>query len=308
MMSQHALRRRARRRASVLRAATPWLLLATACGGARTAPERAAAPAPASSSGTAASTSGDAGGGAQGTEGSPMEHDLAAAHTELGPGGLPVLRVPRASGAVHVDGRMDEPAWRSAGLTGPLVDASTGAAVAGHDARAVVRALWDEQYLYLGWEVADELVVDTSRARDEPLWEGDAVDLIVDPDGDGRDYYEVMVSPGEHTFDAFHLRPPTPPGRGDTSWNPDVQVGAGVLGTLSNPSDTDRGYVLEMAVRWRDITRGAPHIPPHPGDAWRGNLYLVDKTRSQATRFAAWSQLEGGSFHHTARFGTLVFE
>ena len=205
------------------------LCLMAGCGASRTPPVQAPTADNACVTGSAAPSVEPSSDPGAAVARSALATDLAAARIEQGANGLPLLTIPRASEPIRVNGRMDEPAWRTAALTGPLVDPASGTEVRGHDARAVIRALWDDQYLYLGWLVADEFVVDPAQSRDGPMWEGDAVDFIVDPDGNGRDYYEVMVSPSAHTLDAFHLRPPTLPGRGDLRWNPDVLVGAGVL-------------------------------------------------------------------------------
>ena len=89
---------------------------------------------------------------------------------------------------------------------------------------------------------------------------------------------------------------------------PAAELGKLGLGSLGNPDDVDHGYVVELALRWHDLPHGAAHVPPRPGDQWHAGFFLVDKTRSQDVRFAAWNRVGDTSFHHTERFGTIVFQ
>ena len=41
----------------------------------------------------------------------------------------------------------------------------------------------------------------TLSGHDAHLWEQDAVELMIDPDGDGKNYFELQLSPTELVFD-----------------------------------------------------------------------------------------------------------
>lgn len=217
------------------------------------------------------------------------------------------MDAPRATGAINIDGRLDEPAWRTAGTTGPLVNPQSGAPAGATDAHGTVRVLWDDQNLYLGWEVTDDNLVETGTTRDAHYWDNDTTEVMIDPDGDGRNYYELQVSPGNHTFDTQHATPRTPPPFGNVGWNPNVRSAVVANGTLGNPADNDTGYTVEMAIPWTDINAGAPHTPPQVGDAWRINFFLMDKAKDGGSRSAAWSPPRTGDFHATDRFGRITF-
>src|SRR5262249_24428889 len=119
------------------------------------------------------------------------------------------LAVPGLSpGAVlTIDGRLDEPAWTGAASTGAFVDVSTG-----HDnppipSQGSARLLWDQAFLYVGFEVREAKVRGgwpRSDGGPEPhLWEKDTIEVMADPDGDGdnKDYYEIQVIPQNLVFD-----------------------------------------------------------------------------------------------------------
>jgi hypothetical protein len=217
------------------------------------------------------------------------------------------LSAPRAGVPPNIDGRLDDVAWSTAVSTGPLVNTMTGQPAGADDAHASVRVLWDDRFLYLGWEVQDDNLVETGTARDAHYWENDAVEVLIDPDGDGTNYYEIQVSPGGHTFDSQQPQPPSGGNFGRTEWNPNMRVVVTRRGTLGNPADQDTGYTVEMAIPWSDINAGAAHTPPQPGDTWRVNFFVLDKTKQGGQRAAGWSAPLAGSFHTIPRFGRITF-
>jgi hypothetical protein len=217
------------------------------------------------------------------------------------------LSAPRAGVPPNIDGRLNDAVWATAASTGALVNTMTGQPAGADDARASVRVLWDDQFLYLGWEVQDDNLVETGTTRDAHYWESDTVEALIDPNGDGRDYYEIQVSPGGHTFDSQQPAPPSGGNFGRMEWNPNMRISVTRAGTLGNPADDDTGYTVEMAIPWSDINAGAAHTPPTPGDTWRVNFFVMDKTKQGGQRAAAWSAPLAGSFHTIPRFGRITF-
>lgn len=217
------------------------------------------------------------------------------------------LSAPRAGVPPNIDGRLDDVAWRTAASTGPLVNTMTGQPAGAGEAHASVRVLWDDQFLYLGWEVQDDNLVETGTTRDAHYWENDTTEVLIDPNGDGRDYYELQISPGGHTFDSQQPQPPSGDNFGRLAWNPNLRVAVTRVGTLGNPSDRDTSYTVEAAIPWADINAGAAHTPPQVGDTWRMNFFVMDKPKEGGQRAAGWSAPLAGSFHTTERFGRVTF-
>jgi hypothetical protein len=221
----------------------------------------------------------------------------------------PTLDVPRASEEIHIDGRLNEASWAHAASSGPLVDPFTGAQASESNAHGSVRVLWDPQNLYMAWDVTDSFIVDPEQVRDAPVWNADGVEFMIDPGGDGLDYYQVLVSPHNHVLDALHTAAPRPDGhigRGDVSFNADVRSATIVRAGSGQEAGEEAGYVVEMSIPWRDL-RGGPRAPlvANVGDTHRANFYLDDMTRTQRLRFASWARVANQSFHDTPHFGVL---
>jgi hypothetical protein len=216
---------------------------------------------------------------------------------------IPVLRATPATG-IRVDGNLDEAAWQSATATGPFVDTVTGSPA---ELQATAKVLWDETNLYVGFDVADTFLRNSLTGRDAHLWEQDAVEIMIDPDGDEQNYFEVQVSPTEQAFDTRYesRRVPAPIGHAD--WNAELTAQVTTRGTPNDDAD-DQGYTAEIAIPWSSFRApdGAALSAPPPGSHWRINFYVMDTMRS-GQRSAGWSPTLERDFHVPARFGRVMF-
>jgi hypothetical protein len=225
---------------------------------------------------------------------------------------LPVMWVPRrpASSTLDIDGKLDEPAWSRAATAGPFVNVGTGEASSLGEVSGSAKLLYDEQALYVGFEVFDDDLrggFDPSQP-DLHLWLKDTVEVMIDPDGDGdgRDYYEIQVGPQnlvfDSQFDAYNLPHVEPNGPfGHQEWSANLKSAVELRGTLDDNRE-DEGYTVEMAIPWASLAK-AKRVPPRAGDTWRMNFYAMQNNGG-----AAWSPILGqGNFHLASRFGRVHF-
>ncbi len=225
---------------------------------------------------------------------------------------LPMIWIPRRQPAapIVIDGKLDEPSWARAATTGSLVNVATGEAANPSDVSGNVKLLYDEQALYVGFEVFDDDLrggFDPTQP-DPQLWLKDTVELMIDPDGDGdnRDYYEIQVGPQNLVFDSFfdaYNSPKVEPGGpfGHQEWSANLQSAVELHGSLDDTREDD-GYVVELAIPWASFAK-ARHVPPRANDVWRMNFYAMQNNGG-----AAWSPILGqGNFHKASRFGRVRF-
>jgi hypothetical protein len=211
--------------------------------------------------------------------------------------------------AVAIDGKLDEPAWASAGSTGSFVHAGSGQANPRLPTQGSARVLWDDQYLYVGFEVLDQKVHGgwPRGSKDPHLWEKDTVEIMIDPDGDGdnKDYYEIQINPQNLVFDTQYdgYNHPNNGGRGPfghEEWSAGLTSAVTVHGTIDDDSDSDSGYTVEARIPWASFTK-AQKAPPAPGSTWRMNFYAMKDNGG-----TAWSPILGtGNFHRASRFGRV---
>lgn len=220
---------------------------------------------------------------------------------------VPDLRARRLTAPLKLDGQLDEADWLATPASAPFVNTMRGSAGA---FEVSARAAYDADALYVGFEVADDHLKSRFTKHDEHLWEQDCVEVMLDPDGDGKNYFEMQVSPRGVRFDTRYDSRRRPRPFGDTAWDSLVRSGVSVRGTLEGDEGEqkdDQGYTVEMAIPWRALQAGpSPAAAPTAGARWRMNLFVMD-AREKGVRAVGWSPPLVGDFHTLERFGTLHF-
>ena len=117
----------------------------------------------------------------------------------------PTLEVGVLSGAVHLDGLLDEPAWAPASSIEDLamVEPRSGGSATG---RTTVKALAGPKALVFGIRCQDpeaSRIVSFTKERDGDFRAEDHVAIVLDPFQDGRSGYVFAVNPGGARFDAL---------------------------------------------------------------------------------------------------------
>src|SRR5262245_34134353 len=92
---------------------------------------------------------------------------------------LTVEKLPAAA-EIKIDGRLDDPPWQRAAMTGPFVDVGSGRENPSAPTQGNARLLWDDKHLYIGFEVFDQKIHGgfPKDAKDPHLWERDTVEIM----------------------------------------------------------------------------------------------------------------------------------
>jgi len=200
---------------------------------------------------------------------------------------------------IRVDGLLDEAAWKAAPRIERFVDNMTGEDP-GPQTEAVV--LYDDKFIYFGFEVEDENIWSTFTERDQHLWTEEVVEVFIQADPAHPSYIELEVNPLGTMIDIYLLdiRKPLK----YESWNSSgLRWAVDVRGTVDGKPG-DRGWSCEIALPLDDVVT-APHNPPRPGDRWKANLYRVE--RYPERKGLAWTPTRKPDFHLLSAFGEFVF-
>jgi len=174
------------------------------------------------------------------------------------------------------------------------------------------RAAWNDEGLFLRFDATDPSPWHTMTRRDEHLWDEEVVEIFLDPDRSGRDYYELEVNPANVVCD-LRMVSPWPDKKGDIDWN------LAGLETRVHARAKDGGapgWTVTAFLPWRGLralpSAGKVALPPKPGDAWRFNVFRIERPGGKASPekdavFAAWSPPSVQSFHDAGAFRDLVF-
>jgi len=243
--------------------------------------------------------------------GFPWPEDKIARYTAL-----------RATGAIAVDGHLDEADWKAAERSPRFCDLIHGAPGI-HDTQAAV--LWDSEQLYVAYWVEEPFVEGTLTERDSLIYKNNDVELFIA----GQDaYYEFEINSLGTIYEVFFVweeayeragyarlpefdrtkegvRPfggvrfrnhPRGPRIGFWRYDlPGLRSAVHVDGTVNDNKDRDRGWTVELAIPWAglaDLARpdGRSH-PPKNGDVWRMDFSRFNqyKEAAPATDPGGWA-------------------
>ncbi len=183
----------------------------------------------------------------------------------------------RAEKPPRIDGRLDDEVWRAAPWTDDFVDIE-GDAKPRPKFRTRAKLLWDQEYLYIGAELAEPHVWATLTQHDSVIFQDPDFELFIDPSGGNYEYYELEVNALNTTWDLLLDKPYKDGGKADNSWEFEgMKTAVHIDGTLNDPRDVDRGWSAEIAIPWKALAKHAHRpTPPADGDQWRMNFSRVE--------------------------------
>ncbi|MGI6395134.1 MAG: carbohydrate-binding family 9-like protein [bacterium] len=170
-----------------------------------------------------------------------------------------------------------------------------------------VMAVMDNEYLHIGFDVADSDIYAEQTNNDTPIYEtDDVVEIFIDPRGEGKIYYEIQVSAAGVKFDTkFNGRRKNR----DDKWDSKIKYAVKVDGKLNDNEEKDKGWRAEIAIPWSSI-EDAPSLPPKDGESWKVFFYRINRhtnKKSKADDFTAWTPPYSNDFHNIKFMGELLF-
>ncbi|MBX3162225.1 MAG: hypothetical protein KF773_40045 [Deltaproteobacteria bacterium] len=227
-----------------------------------------------------------------------LEVDLARA---VRPG---TIHIPRAMGAIAIDGLGTDVGWSNAVTSPELVTGEGSVDPAG---KAIAKMTWDDEHLYVFVSVTDPDIVTPYTKHDDTLWKADCIELFIDADGNRSGYIELQVNPNNATFDSWFATTRAQPG--DVSWESNMVTAVKLRGTTEG-GDADIGWDVEMAIPWEAVKgRDANmkvRLPPRVGDRFRLNLVRVDKRAQSEITWSSWNRI-ANDFHGLDRMLVAIF-
>ena len=188
----------------------------------------------------------------------------------------------KASGPVTVDGLMTEPDWQKAAWTEYFGDIE-GSLKPEPRFKTRVKMLWDDTYLYVAAQLEDPHVWATLTERESVIFNDPDFEVFIDPDGDTHHYVEYEMNALNTQWDLLLLKPY----RDDIvnnvaidNWNYNgMKSAVYVDGTLNNPTDTDKGWTLEIAFPLDALVElSATNKNPVSGEQYRIDFSRVEWT------------------------------
>lgn len=208
--------------------------------------------------------------------------------------------------SITIDGKQSEQVWKKA----PVIEfSSIDSAKSPENGKTKAQLLWDSQNLYIFFQSSDKDIWNTMQKHDDAIWKQDAIELFLDPNGDGKNYYEFEWNHAGVSLDFLMKAPWGKPNAGNTgTFNPKGILSKSQLhGTANDSSDIDQGFDLEIQIPWTALDSNQTTLPPKVGDKMRLNLYRVEyPQRKGSGEWTAWSPTGAIAAHKPKMFGTLI--
>jgi len=181
----------------------------------------------------------------------------------------------RASGNITIDGKDDEKDWSKAPWTELFTDIASG--VDSNSLRkSHCKILWDDDFLYVFAHLDETNLWASITRHDSPVFQDNALEIFIDPGGAAFNYFEFQINANETVWDLFMPKPYRNGGKNLSSWDINgLKKAVHLDGTLNNPSDSDKGWSIELAIPFKSVSMsGNEH--PKVGTTWRMNFSRVE--------------------------------
>lgn len=180
------------------------------------------------------------------------------------------------SDTLHIDGELDEPGWQQTKWTDPFSDIR-GDQLLPPRFETKAKMLWDDTYLYIAAQLEEPHIWATIDKRDAVIFMENNFEVFIDPDGDTHNYYELEVNALGTFWDLMLTKPYRTGGRPLNAWDiKGLKIGINIQGTLNDPSDTDEGWTLEIAIPLDVLNQTIRRDQPKDGSQWKLNFSRVE--------------------------------
>lgn len=180
----------------------------------------------------------------------------------------------QTSEAIKIDGVEDDASWNKVEWSQSFIDIQ---GVKKPTYNTQVKMLWDETYFYILAKMEEPHVWGNLKQKDTIIFYNNDFEVFVDPDGDTHNYYELELNALNNTWDLFITKPYR---EGNIVLNDWTATGlksvVKVNGTLNNPNDLDKGWVVEMAIPWAVYKKSYFEDAVPRDKFWRVNFSRVN--------------------------------
>lgn len=225
---------------------------------------------------------------------------------EAAPRSLPELEALYTSGAITLDGQLDEPVWNEAT---PYTFAAPLEILDGGDSCSelgTVMLAWDNDYLYVAGRFDDGDVIAHGKKDGMPHYKyGDLLEVFLWPDANSW-YWEMYATPagnksvyffpgpGAMTEDCFDY--PVPEA---------MRVSSQAHGTLNQWKDHDNGWTTEVRIPLSELRK---HGNEFPSAGWRILCARYNyNAYAKGIEYSSYPQLTRLNYHLRDEYARLVF-
>lgn len=173
--------------------------------------------------------------------------------------------------SIKIDGKLDEAVWKSASWSSSFVDIEGGVkSKPKYDTR--FKMVWDNEALYIAAKLIEPNIWSTVSKRDEVIYWDNDFEVFIDPNGNGKCYFEYEMNAQNTPWDLLLTKPYY---QGGTYLNgfdiKGLQNAVHIQGTLNDPSDIDEYWTVEIRIPFKSL-----NVSINKKSIWRMNFSRVE--------------------------------
>ena len=215
-----------------------------------------------------------------------------------------------ATTAPKIDGRPNDPAWKSAQLIDSFYLPWLQDKARASKTTTKARLLWDRHNLYFLAELEDADLFADITEHDGRTWHNDVFELFFKPAEKKPAYYEFQINAAGTVMD-MHI-----PKRTRDLFTKyiaadefHVESKVALRGKLNDAKGKDKGWTVEGRIPWRDFQKTGGR--PAAGDQWKFALcrydYSNEGDKPELSTNAPLKTQKGPDFHAHEDYATLKF-
>ena len=223
---------------------------------------------------------------------------------------------------IEIDGKDDDKSWKSVPFTDLFIDIE-GVKIPKY--KTQVKMLWDETYFYILAKIEEPHVWADITKHDAIIFHNNDFEVFVEPDNNTYDYYELEINALNTSWDLYINKPYRELDNYAVN-NFEIKglkSAVSINGTLNNPKDTDKGWMLEIAIPWDAYKRSYFQKIVPRNKFWHVNFSrvnwdfdLVDGTYQRKKRKDGtylpeynwvWSPQDAIDIHRPEKWGYVFF-
>ena len=180
----------------------------------------------------------------------------------------------QTSSAIKIDGEDNDISWSKVEWSQSFIDIE-GKKKPIYNTQ--VKMLWDETYFYILAKIEEPHVWANLKQKDTIIFYNNDFEVFIDPDGDTHNYYELEMNALNTNWDLFISKPYREGNVVFNDWTANgLKSAVKIDGTINNPKDTDKGWVVEMAIPWSVYKKSYFEKNVPKDQFWRVNFSRVN--------------------------------
>ena len=199
--------------------------------------------------------------------------------------------------AIPVNGRPDENAWKNAPVVTMVPLKNSEKALV----KTTVKALWNDKSLFLKFNCqepkTDRLSYIKRQEDDKNIWCDASVEIFLNPSGDRKNYYQIIVNPAGNVSDVMLTTNKNGKKILDWDWDAGVKVETDI---------TKTGWTANIEIPFASLTGK----PIKSGTSFVANFCRsrnLKNVKRQENQLYTWSPYVTHNFHQIGKFGSIKF-